>query len=84
MILDFIVFEWLLLTIPSFKVNIHIISGVSVHVTGNLHIIDFAMNLLYIQKNSKDQIYSSTCGRRRSGSTSEARDHGCASTKGAS
>ena len=78
------ILKLLFLTIPSFKVTIYIISGILVHVIGNFHIIDFAMNLFYIQKNGKDQIYSSTCGRRRSGSTSEARDHGCASTKGAS
>ena len=51
---------------------------------GNLNVLDFTINLLYIQENGKDQIHSSTCGRCRSNSTSEARDLGCVSTKGVS
>ena len=51
---------------------------------GNLNVPDFMINLLYIQENGKDQIHRSTCSKCRSGSTSEARDYGCASTKGAS
>ena len=51
---------------------------------GNLNVPDFMINLLYIQENGKDQIHSSTCGGCRSRNTSKARDHGCASTKGAS
>ena len=51
---------------------------------GNLNVPDFTINLLYIQENGKDQTHRSTCSGCRSDSTSKARDHGCASMKGAS
>ena len=88
---------WVVVANPNFHVNIQITNVIFLLISlvgnpmnfkensnGNLNVPDFTINLLYIQENGKDQIHKSTCSGCRSGSTSEARDHGCASTKGAS
>ena len=93
-ILDFLFFG--LLYKPNFHVNIQITKVIFLLIplvgnpmtfresgNGNLNVPDFTINL-YIQENGKDQIHKSTCTGCRSGSMLEARDHGCASTKGAS
>ena len=88
---------WVVVANPNFHVNIQITNVIFLLISlvgnpmifrksgnRNLNVPNFTINLLYIQENGKDQIHRSTCSRCRSGSTSEARDHDCASTKGTS
>ena len=88
--------DWVVVANLNFHVNIQITNVIFLLISlvgnpmnfresgnGNLNVPYFMINLLYIQENGKDQIHRLTCSGCRSG-TSEAKDHGCASTKGAS
>ena len=88
---------WVVIANPNFHVNFQITNVIFLLISlvgnsmifresgnKNLNVPDFTINLLYIQENGKDQIHRLTCSECRSDNTSEARDHGCTSTKGAS